>query len=385
MINIIDKHNCCGCSACAQRCPKQCITMQEDDEGFLYPLVDANICIDCGLCEKICPVLNQTQERKPLECYAAKNPDEMVRAKSSSGGIFTPLATAIIKEGGVVFGAKYNDNWEVVHASAQTLQEIDAFRGSKYVQSATGTVFIEAEKYLKQGRKVMFSGTPCQIAGLKKYLRKDYPNLIAVEIVCHGVPSPLVWREYLASNFAPSNIKSINFRDKRIGWKSYGMCITTVDNKGVASSYFQRSIENSFMQLYLKHLILRPSCSNCPSKSGKSGADIILGDFWGVTNCSKKFTDDKGTSAFMALTNKGIELFSKLDVEYEEYDYTTIVSHNPSLENSTEHCSYSEQFWKSFSQNGYDDSVKLLKKLQPSFWDKFIQRVSHRLSHLKIK
>ena len=164
MINIIDKHNCCGCSACAQRCPKQCITMQEDDEGFLYPLVDANICIDCGLCEKICPVLNQPQERKPLACYAAKNPDEMVRAKSSSGGIFTPLATAIIKEGGVVFGAKYNDNWEVVHASAQTLQEIDAFRGSKYVQSATGTVFIEAEKYLKQGRKVMFSGTPCQIA-----------------------------------------------------------------------------------------------------------------------------------------------------------------------------------------------------------------------------
>lgn len=384
MINITDKHNCCGCSACAQRCPRQCILMQEDDEGFLYPHVDDNTCIDCGLCEKICPELNQIAERKPLECYAAKNPDEEVRSKSSSGGIFLPLATAIINEGGVVFGAKYNEKWEVVHASAHTIQEIDAFRGSKYVQSKIGSTFIEVEVYLKQGRKVLFSGTPCQIAGLKNFLHKEYSNLIAVEIICHGVPSPLVWREYLASNFSTNNIKSINFRDKRIGWKSYGMCITTVDNKGATSCYFQRSIENPFMQLYLKHLIMRPSCSNCPSKSGKSGADIILGDFWGITNYSKKFTDDKGTSAFIALTNKGIELFSKLDVEYEEYDYTTIVSHNPSLKNSTEHSSYSEQFWKSFTQNGYNDSIKLLKELQPSFFDKFIQRVYHRLSHLKL-
>ena len=174
MIDIIDKKDCVGCNACVQRCPKQCITMHEDEQGFLYPKVDLSLCIHCDLCEKVCPIINQAQPREPLETFAAKNPDDKVRMTSSSGGIFFALAKNIIEEGGVVFGAKFNENWEVVHDYAETLEGVKAFQGSKYVQSRIGDTFRQAEEFLKAGRKVMFTGTPCQIAALGLFLRKDF-------------------------------------------------------------------------------------------------------------------------------------------------------------------------------------------------------------------
>lgn len=197
MLQLTDKQDCCGCHACASVCARQCITMQEDNEGFLYPVVDASTCTDCGLCEKVCPVINQDEPRKPLKVYAAKNRNEEIRRQSSSGGIFTPLAESVIRDGGVVFGAKFDKDWNVVHAWTDTIEGITDFRGSKYVQSTIGDAYREAREFLKQGRKVLFSGTPCQIAGLRKFLRKEYDNLLAVDVVCHGVPSPLVWRKYL--------------------------------------------------------------------------------------------------------------------------------------------------------------------------------------------
>ena len=197
MIAIKEKHNCCGCSACVQVCPKQCIRMYADNEGFLYPQVNSTICIDCGLCEKVCPVINQNKPNVPLSVYAAKNINEEVRIKSSSGGIFTLLAEQIISEGGVVFGARFNENWEVVHDYTETIDGLESFRGSKYVQSSISDNFKVAKQFLKEGRKVLFSGTPCQIAGLKKFLQKEYENLLTMEVVCHGVPSPMVWRDYI--------------------------------------------------------------------------------------------------------------------------------------------------------------------------------------------
>ena len=197
MINIQDKKDCCGCAACVQRCPKQCISLQEDSEGFLYPMVDASLCIDCGLCEKVCPIIHQADQRTPLGVYAAKNPDEAVRMQSSSGGVFTMLAERVLAEGGVVFGARWDERWEVVHDYVETAEGLAQFRGSKYVQSKIGRTFQQTESFLKQGRQVLFSGTPCQIAGLKNYLRKEYDNLLAVDFICHGVPSPGVFRTYL--------------------------------------------------------------------------------------------------------------------------------------------------------------------------------------------
>ena len=180
MIDKKEKNNCCGCGACVQICPKQCISMAADNEGFLYPQVNSAICIDCGLCEKVCPVINQSAPREPLVVYAAKNNNEDIRLKSSSGGIFTLLAEKVIEEGGVVFGAKFDADWNVIHDYTETIEGLAAFRGSKYVQSIIDDNFKTAKQFLNNGRKVLFSGTPCQIAGLKKYLRKEYDNLLVV-------------------------------------------------------------------------------------------------------------------------------------------------------------------------------------------------------------
>lgn len=208
MIHITDKKNCCGCSACVQRCPKQCIRLEEDTEGFLYPQVDEETCIKCGLCEKVCPILNQADKLSVLEVLAVKNPDDGERMNSSSGGVFLPLAREVINHGGVVFGAVYDESWEVHHVYAEKIEDVYPMMGSKYLQSKIGNSFKDAERFLKQGREVLFVGSPCQIAGLRTYLRnKQYPNLLAVDFLCHGVPSPGVWRRYLAETYGEYDAK----------------------------------------------------------------------------------------------------------------------------------------------------------------------------------
>lgn len=210
---------CCGCTACKTVCPKQCITMVEDNEGFLYPKVDTNLCIDCQACVKACPFHNPAEENKPKSVYAALNKNEEIRKDSSSGGVFTILAEKVINEGGVVFGAKFTDDWQVEIVPTETIEGLAAFRGSKYLQAKMGNSLSLAKKYLREGRKVLFSCTPCQIAGLKHYLRKDYENLLAVDFVCHGVPSPKVWRMYLdeVTQAGKRAISDIKFRDKPQG------------------------------------------------------------------------------------------------------------------------------------------------------------------------
>lgn len=208
MIHITDKKNCCGCSACVQRCPKQCIRLEEDTEGFLYPKVDEETCIKCGLCEKVCPILNQADKLPVQEVLAVKNPDDEERMNSSSGGVFLPLAREVINQGGVVFGAVYDESWEVRHVYAEKIEDVYPMMGSKYLQSKIENSFKDAERFLKQGREVLFVGSPCQIAGLRTYLRnKQYPNLLAVDFLCHGVPSPGVWRRYLAETYSGGSLK----------------------------------------------------------------------------------------------------------------------------------------------------------------------------------
>lgn len=314
MINITEKQNCCGCAACVQICPKQCIAMSADYEGFLYPHVDTSTCVDCGLCEKVCPVINQNEPSEPLSVYAAKNINEKIRLKSSSGGIFTLLAEKIIHEGGVVFGAKFNKNWDVVHDYTETIDGLEAFRGSKYVQSIIGDNFIKAKQFLAGGRKVLFSGTPCQIAGLKKYLRKEYPNLLTVDIICHGVPGSLVWKKFKkevvelakSDNNPLNSIKlfGINFRDKQRGWRDY-LCnysvVNIANNKVV--NITNKHIQDPYMRLFVCNYSLRPCCYNCPSKAGKSGSDITLGDCWGIKRINKSFDDNKGANVCIIHNN----------------------------------------------------------------------------------
>ena len=353
MINIIDKKNCCGCNACVQHCPKSCITMQEDGEGFLYPIVDQEVCIDCGLCEKVCPVLNQGEERKPLQVYAANNPNEEVRMQSSSGGVFTLLAETIIQEGGVVFGVRFNDDWEVIHDYTETKEGLAAFRGSKYVQSRIGESYCQVERFLKKGRKVLFTGTPCQIAGLNLFLRKEYDNLLTVDFICHGVPSPGVWKSYLEELIALKgnqknsvlshskpiilnsirDISRIEFRNKRLGWKkfSFALTLSVPDGHGTKNTVLlsEPYNENIFMKGFLADLFLRPSCYACPAKCLKSGSDITIGDYWGIQNVMPEIDDDKGICCLMVNTDKGGQLLSSKEwVEYRKSDYSTVIKYN---------------------------------------------------------
>ena len=346
MIHITDKKNCCGCSACVQRCPKQCIRLEEDTEGFLYPQVDEETCIKCGLCEKVCPILNQADKLPVLKVLAVKNPDEEERMNSSSGGVFLPLAREVINQGGVVYGAVYDESWEVHHVYAEKIEDVYPMMGSKYLQSKIGNSFKDAECFLKQGREVLFVGSPCQIAGLRTYLRnKQYPNLLAVDFLCHGVPSPGVWRRYLAETYggydakeqsrlqatagknsvllsslnATSPIGDIKFRDKReSGWKKFRFVVrqksaSKADQNTVLSSDIHYM--NPFMQGFLFDIYLRPSCYACKCKNGVNHSDMTIADFWGINQSAPEFDDDKGVGLVLLNTKKGEEYFSRLPMD----------------------------------------------------------------------
>lgn len=346
MIHITDKKNCCGCSACVQRCPKQCIRLEEDTEGFLYPQVDEETCIKCGLCEKVCPILNQADKLSVLEVLAVKNPNDEERMNSSSGGVFLPLAREVINQGGVVFGAVYDESWEVHHVYAEKIEDVYPMMGSKYLQSKIGNSFKDAERFLKQGREVLFVGSPCQIAGLRTYLRnKQYQNLLAVDFLCHGVPSPGVWRRYLAESYggydakeqsrlqatagknsvlllslnATSPIVDIKFRDKtESGWKKYRFVVrqksaSKADQNTVLSSDIHYM--NPFMQGFLSDIYLRPSCYACKCKNGVNHSDMTIADFWGINQIAPEFDDDKGVGLVLLNTKKGEEYFSRLPMD----------------------------------------------------------------------
>lgn len=346
MICITDKKNCCGCTACVQRCPKQCIRLEEDTEGFLYPKVDEETCIKCGLCEKVCPILNQADKLPVQEVLAVKNPDEGERMNSSSGGVFLPLAREVIAKGGVVFGAVYDEHWEVHHVFAEKIEDVYPMMGSKYLQSRIDNCYKETEQFLKQGREVLFVGSPCQIAGLRTFLRnKEYPNLLAVDFLCHGVPSPGVWRRYLAEIYssnalkehcrrhaatgkntvlllslnAKSPIGDIKFRDKcESGWKKYRFVVRSksaskADQNTVLSSDIHYM--NPFMQGFLSDIYLRPSCYACKCKNGVNHSDMTIADFWGINQIAPEFDDDKGVGLVLLNTKKGEEYFSRLPMD----------------------------------------------------------------------
>lgn len=353
MIKIKEKNQCCGCSSCIQICPKQCISFEEDCEGFRYPQVDTTKCIDCGLCEKVCPELASLSPREPHEVYAAVNQNEEIRLASSSGGIFTHIAEQIISRGGVVFGARFNKEWEVVHDYTETIEGLTAFRGSKYLQSKIGLSYQQAEQFLKAGRDVLFSGTPCQIAGLKLFLRKEYPNLLTVDFVCHGVPSPLVWRYYLNEQRESSKttIASINFRDKSTGWKGFSLTLYNHQN----AIYTNRFYKDTYMQAFLANLTLRPSCYACPAKAGRSQSDITIGDFWGIEKIKPEIDDNKGVSLVILNNKKDISLFSNCSLQ--EMTYKDVITGNKSIEQSSKfHPSRQFFFWQLKKNNHFQKS-----------------------------
>ncbi len=365
MVNIDNKIDCCGCGACSLACPCHCILMVEDNEGFLYPQADKHNCIECGRCDNVCPVNLQLKDREPLLVCAAQNQDQELRLKSSSGGVFFLLAKQIVESKGVVFGAAFNDKWEVVHTYAENLEECRKFLGSKYVQSIIGDTYACAQTFLDQGRIVLFSGTPCQIAGLKCFLGKEYKNLITADVICHGVPSPGMFRWYLheeIEKFADQGerknsvssrpihnipkrdalfglkdveIRGISFRDKRLGWKKYSFTLdlakATADGKQNTVSLSYTLDKNPFLKGFLQNLFLRPICHDCPFRDLKSGSDITLGDFWGVRKVLSRMDDDRGTSAVLLNTEKGRRVFETIDLFKKQTSYDIIRKYNAAI------------------------------------------------------
>ena len=318
MIEIITKSDCCGCGGCSQVCPKQCIEMKADNEGFLYPSVDKNACVNCGLCNKVCQIIND--DRHITECqdaFVAYAIDESVRLSSSSGGVFSILAEDVIQNGGIVFGAAFDQNWLVRHVGVENLTDLVKLRGSKYLQSRTEDTFHEVKAALDQGRQVLYSGTGCQIAGLKSFLKRDYPNLLSVDIVCHGVPSPKLWKRYLTERERAfgADAQEVAFRSKVTGWKNYSMIIDFSNG----SKYENNHKSDPYMQMFLKNVCLRPSCHDCHFKTTNSHADITLGDCWCIKDVMPDMDDDKGVSVVFIHTEKGKNIFKQIDSRLTEH------------------------------------------------------------------
>lgn len=368
MINITDKSQCCGCEACCSVCPKNCISIKADKEGFVYPHVDLSQCIDCKLCEKVCPVLFPAPSTKVPLVYAGINNNTNIRLQSSSGGIFTLIAEQVLQKNGVVFGACFDEQWNVIHRYTETKEGLSRFRGSKYVQSYIGNSFLQAKQFLDEGRKVLFSGTPCQIAGLKNFLRKPYQNLLTVDVVCHGVPSPKVWQKYLHESVCKAyhirrglsfsladTIMKINFRSKEKGWKTYHVRIEYQNGKNDSIP----AVKNTYIQAFLSDLSLRPSCYACSAKLHHVQSDITLADFWGIDQLHPEIDDDKGCGLILVHNVHALSLLKSLDCQLQEQKLDDVITFNPSIIHSVKEPVNRKFFYMMLDKTGFAFSYKV--------------------------
>ena len=331
--------NCTGCHACVNICPANCIIMKESESGFLNPMINQSLCINCGQCEKICHVLHMPEMNTETVAYAMKNCDENVRKRSTSGGIFSLLAEYVLERDGIVWGAAYDSDFFVRHIAVSDRKELSLLQGAKYVQSVIGTSFQEVKRELQKGRIVLFSGTPCQCAGLKSFLGKEYKNLITVDMVCHGVPSPKVWQAYIdyrsqKENSGKRPVK-INMRSKASGWSYYGYS-TEFDYGNGKISRMQNS-QDLFMKAFVGNICLRSSCSDCIAKGVERCTDFTLGDYWGIWNQHPEFDDNKGTSVVLVHSQKGREILNQVrkNTEWLEVNIKDAYRENGSLVNSS--------------------------------------------------
>lgn len=355
----VNKSDCCGCGACSQICPTGALTMRKGDGGFLYPEIDQSACVNCSLCHKVCPERHPKKENLPLGVYAARIDDENILSSSSSGGMFTALAMPVIENGGVVFGAEYQDGYRSVqHSWCEKKEDLDRFRRSKYLQSNTGKCYAIARKFLDEGREVMYSGTPCQIAGLKTFLGKEYPGLLTVSLICHGVPGPDVWKRYLQTLTGEAKVESVMFRDNRYSWKN---CHFSV--KDESTEHFMKFRDSSYIRGFLGALYTRESCSSCSFRSMRSGSDIVIGDYWGVWKYNPEMFDDKGVSVLLTGSTKGMDFLSRrTSLRLTPLEYGHVLKYNNALENSTPAHAMREEFMKRYQTEDFDTLVDSLTR-----------------------
>lgn len=352
MVDEKEKQNCSGCSACACACPNNCIEMFIDEQGFRYPHIDYVRCVQCGLCDKVCENanLNQNMNISP-KGFGAFAKNEELRFKSSSGGIFSLLAEKVLETKGIVVGAAFSEDFKSVqHLFADSKEGIEVFKGSKYLQSDVRDSFKKIKGYLQQGRQVLFSGTPCQVDGLKAFLKTDYDNLLCIDIVCHGVPSPKMWAKYCDEVEKKHNgkIVKVNFRHKKYSWESFGLATTLKGQKG----FYLSKDEDPYLRLFLKNYTLRPSCYSCSHKGINRKSDITIADFWGVKKVVPELSDGKGTSLLLVHSKKGLMYVDAIKdlAKIVEVDAKQAVNLNKAALHSVKRPAKVKAFWEDFER-----------------------------------
>ena len=354
-----DKKDCCGCTACMHSCPVGAITMCPDDEGFKYPVIDSEKCINCMKCIQVCPLKSKKDSYSPslpLKIYAAKHKNDSIRMTSTSGGAFSAISGYIFKKNGVVYGAAFDDKMRVIHVRSVNIQSNERLKGSKYVQSDLNDVFVNVKNDLANNREVLFTGTPCQIAGLRSFLGKEYANLILVDVVCHGTPSPLIWEEHV--NFlkkkAELGIKNYYFRSKVLGWHKHTEMCVYENNKADYTLFGTQA----FNLLFASDNIIRPACYVCKYANIKRTSDITIADFWGIEKCMQNFDDNKGVSLIIVNSQKGIDIFDEIkdEIEYRESNIQDCLQ--PQLQHPTFCPLGRDSFWKDYKKYGYKGIIK---------------------------
>lgn len=357
-----NRYNCSGCTSCKSVCPKQCIQMMEDKEGFLYPKVDISLCSNCGACVKACPWMGEKPQKTDgfPKVYAAKNTSDEVRMVSTSGGIFTAIARYVLSKEGVVYGAAFVPlTQNVEHVSVTSETELNRLRGSKYVQSALGNSFTEIRKLLGEGKNVLFTGTPCQCSGLRAFLKKDYEGLFIVDILCHSTPSPKVFKDALISS--GGTVDDIRFRDKSLGWRN--------------SYHFEMfkggsSITNdTYLTMFFKGLTNRPSCYNCIFTSTIRPSDITIGDYWNIKAVKPEFEDALGVSCILVNSRKGEELLKSISGYLNLFETDLKPAIQVCMSRNVKEPSLREAFWGEYVTKGYRYCSK--KYGHTTSWERF--------------
>ena len=354
MVEICQKNHCTGCTACALSCPKNAIDMRADRKGFIYPYIDNEKCVDCGLCRNICPQLNLASPiiSNVRDVYAAFSKDADIRKNSSSGGMFTEVARTFIQEGGVVFASKLENNChELCFSRCDDIEDLRLFRGSKYFQSNPKYIFRDVKEELENERLVLFVGTACQISGLKSYLRKEYSNLYVIDIICHGVPSPKLWSDYLSKleKEQKSLAKNVNFRFKKPSWTEFSLCVDFEND----AKYIKSKFDDPYLISFLKEISLRENCYSCPYANTTRMGDITLADFWGYKSTDYKMRNtEKGISLVLINSDKGEVLFRKITpkIAYIEKNLKDAVGGNRSLKEPWKKNPIADDFWNAYME-----------------------------------
>lgn len=358
MITIENKSQCCGCSACFSVCPQQCISMKKDEEGFFYPQVEKNLCVECGVCEKVCPVLHTKKGTLLPQAYAFQIDDEASLYDCAAGGAFFAIGKKIIEQGGYVFGAAYDKDLVVRHMMARTVSELEPFRSSKYVQSDPSSCFKQVKGLLEEKKLVCYSGTPCQIAGLKAFLRKDYENLVTIDLVCKGVSSPEVFRQYISKMKTENgDIQGVNFKRKTYGYHSSTMSVDFTNG----GKYSRGGITDLMMRSFRANICLRPSCTECAFKTGERVSDLTLFDCWHYTELTGKKDNDKGHTSILVHSEKGAKLIelckdiASVDlISAEEAIHYDGIMVNNRVKNHDKR----KEFFVALNQNGFEAAVQ---------------------------